>query len=132
MQNGYSSEVALTTCTDVASNTRTPRGQGEEAKRIQRKLQNYAPEKSVAWNSLQTFFSSGVTHNELVSVATICCLYSNGQLALARAEKRDMRALVKWFDVNWMAITPVLQRVRLLDAGGNVIDLTRELRESNT
>ena len=106
------------------------RGQGSEALKIQRKLQDFCPERSEVWMALQTQFSSGVTHSELQSIAEIAYLYSGCRInPVSRAEKRDMRVLVKWFEDNWSTVGPIVKCMRLLDQNHVPINLAREARQ---
>ena len=130
MLNGDSEVDTLTTCRPDTQVRRTPRGQGIEARRIQKQLDSFDVKSSHVWGILQATFSSGVTHNELRSIAQLVCLQTRGAVALSRSENRDGRMLIKWFSENWGVVQPVLDRIRILDSNFCEVNLERELRES--
>ena len=130
MLNGGINNITLPTkaSLDSQSVSKMPRGQGTEAKRVSAKLKGFDPGNCKAWEAIQTQFSSGITHNELKSVATILCLQTG--LQLSRLAQRDNRVLIQWFSDNWEVISPFLSTIHLFDKNKQVINLVRELRET--
>ena len=107
---------------------KVPRGKGAEAKRVAERLNGFDYEKSKIWEILKEKFSSGVTHNELKSVATILCKYAN--LTLDRDATRDNRVLIKWFDEKWDVLKDYIDKVSLKDNKEEVINHERENKET--
>lgn len=130
MLNGGNSNLTLSTkdSLDSQSVSKMPRGQGTEAKRVSAKLQGFDLGNCKAWDAIQAQFSSGITHNELKSVATILCLQTG--LQLSRLAQRDNRVLIQWFSDNWEVISPFMSTIHLFDKNRQVINLVRELRET--
>ena len=130
MLNGGNNNITLSTkdSLDSQSVSKMPRGQGTETKRVSAKLQGFDIGNCEAWGAIQTQFSSGITHNELKSVATILCLQTG--LQLSRLAQRDNRVLIQWFSDNWEVISPFLSTIHLFDKNKQVINLVRELRET--
>lgn len=77
---------------------------------------------------LQLQFSTGVTLNELASVACVVAHFAHVQ-GPSREAKRSFCQLVRWFIENWAAISVVLPLVHLRDSNCEVIDARREMRE---
>ena len=92
---------------------RAPRGQGAEALRVQKRLQDFDYERSEAWAKIRQHFSNGITHTELKSAANILCLKLN--LKLDRDASRDNRVLIKWFQENWQQIEPHINKIHFTD-----------------
>ena len=103
------------------------RGLGADAKRVTKRLEGFAPQKSEAWSKIVTLFSSGITRNELRSVAQIICIKTH--LKLDRDATRDLRVLVKWFSDHWDVVSPILYRMQLRDSDLQPITLAREIHE---
>lgn len=101
-----------------------PRGTGNEAKRVSIRLNGFNYEESEVYKTLKRYFSSGVTHNELKSIAQVICI--NTHLKLDRDATRDNRVLIKWFDENWEICEGMLQKIKTKDINQIVIDSTRE------
>lgn len=100
------------------------RGHGTEAKRVSTRLAGFDLDTSVVWNEIKAQFSSGITHNELKSVATMVCEKTGEKLD--RDASRDNRVLIKWFDERWDKIEPIVKKIRLYDEHDQVIDASRE------
>lgn len=98
---------------------------GKEARKVQTILDGFQAYNCDAWKQITQQFSSGVRHNELVSVANI--LIANYELpALTRYCHRSFAVLIKWFQDNWDRIDPVIRNIRLLDENQRVICGYRE------
>ena len=115
--------------TKPQAETKVKRGEGAEAKRVAERLNGFNSETSETWQILKEKFSSGITHNELKSVAMIICQYVDG-ISLDRDATRDNRVLIKWFDENWNVIKNVIDKVKLKDEKEDVINLEREMNET--
>ena len=76
-----------------------PRGKGNEAKRVNARLNGFDHANSNVYKCLRQKFGATVTHRELKSIAKIICLHTG--LKLDRDATRDCRVLIKWFDENW-------------------------------
>lgn len=100
------------------------RGNGNEAKRVSQRLKGFDHIESEAYKALTYYYSSGVTHNELKSLAQVICMHSN--LKLDRDATRDNRVLIKWFQENWEIVKTMLPRLHLKDTNHNIIDSSRE------
>ena len=96
------------------------RGHGLEARRVNQRLKGFDLDQSKEWGILKKKFSSGITHNELKSIAQIVCLKSN--IKLDREASRDNRVLIKWFVENWHTIEPYIQHISLHDDNKEIID----------
>ena len=105
------------------------RGHGTEAKRVADRLNGFKYETSEIWKTLKNKFSSGITHNELKSVACVCCHFT--KLTLDRDATRDNRVLIKWFDEHWDVLKDVIDKVTLRDEKETPINLEREMKETN-
>lgn len=103
-----------------------PRGQGNEAKRVNTRLNGFDHTNSEVYKCLKQKFGATVTHSELRSIAKIICLHTG--LTLDRDATRDCRVLIKWFDENWKIIYPNLDNITLRDEKENVIDEQRDLK----
>lgn len=84
--------------------------------------------QSQEFQFLQLQFSTGVTLNELASVACVVAHFAQVQ-GPSRKAKRSFCQLVRWFIENWAAISVVLPLVHLRDSNCEVIDARREMRE---
>ena len=104
------------------------RGEGAEAKRVAERLNGFQYETSETYQILKHKFSSGVTHNELKSVALVLCQHAG--LTLDRDATRDNRVLIKWFDENWDKLKDYIDKIQLKDQNDQVINYEREI--SNT
>ena len=109
------------------SDYKVKRGHGVEAKRVAERLNGFDYETSKVWDLLKTKFSSGITHNELKSIAQVCCYFS--QLTLERDATRDNRVLIKWFDENWSKLKDIVAKICLRDEQERPITLEREQEE---
>lgn len=109
---------------------RTPRGQGDEAKRTAAMLQGFDIYTSPVYQYLIFKFSSGVSHKELYSIAQIVSM--NTQIPLQRAHSRDFRVLVKWFSDNWEKVFPIVNIINLRDENNEIISLSREINSHNS
>ena len=109
------------------SDYKVKRGHGVEAKRVAERLKGFDYETSKVWDLLKTKFSSGITHNELKSIAQVCCYFSN--LTLDRDATRDNRVLIKWFDENWNVLKDIINKISLRDEHGRPITKERETAE---
>ena len=105
-----------------------PRGQGTEAQKVLLKLNGFNFETSKAWQLIQLRYSSGITQNELKSIALVVSHLTN--IALDRDTKRDFKLLVKWFDDNFEVVCPILFMINLRDKNNQIINLQREINES--
>jgi hypothetical protein len=117
---------------DLTSPTRDavgiPRGSGLEARRARIGLGEFDAEASQTWQLLRAHFSSGITLNELRSVAIVVEYIT--ALVVPRAAKRTFPVLVKWFSDNWAFIEPILLIIHLIDDGGQVINFSWELSDT--
>lgn len=103
-----------------------PRGKGNEAKRVNARLNGFDHANSNVYKCLRQKFGATVTHSELKSIAKIICLHTG--LKLDRDATRDCRVLIKWFDENWTTISPNLDNITLCDEKENVIDELRDAK----
>ena len=103
--------------------TYAPRGQGNEAKRVNARLTGFKIKQSHAYKFLCKKFSPNITHSELKSIAKVLCLQTG--LKLDRDATRDNRVLIKWFDENWSVVRKNLDYISLLDDEQNVINDNR-------
>lgn len=103
-----------------------PRGKGNEAKRVNARLNGFDHTNSIVYKCLRQKFGATVTHSELRSIAKIICLHTG--LTLDRDATRDCRVLIKWFDENWKTIYPNLDNVTLRDEKETVIDELRDIK----
>ena len=101
------------------------RGQGNEAQRVNKRLDGFDHLNCVAFQGIRKWFSCGITNNELKSIARVLCIKIQG-LQLDRDATRDNRVLIKWYDENWTTIEPYLKYIQLRDEGGDVIDPSRD------
>ena len=102
-------------------------GKISESQKIQERLKGFDPSKSQVMKILNYNFSTGITHNELTSLARIICMYTH--LKLDRLAVRDHRVLVKWFEENWATISNIIYSIKSLDENKVPITLEREIRE---
>ena len=102
-------------------------GKEKESAKINKRLAGFDPEKSEVMKILKYHFSTGVTHNELLSIAKIICLQTN--LKIDRLATRDQRVLIKWFDENWSSICMIIPLIHILDENKIPITLNREIDE---
>ncbi|OHT04682.1 hypothetical protein TRFO_27763 [Tritrichomonas foetus] len=100
------------------------RGQGSEAQRVNNRLNGFNPEESAVWKEIKQRFSSGITHGELKSIATLICSRLN--LKLDRDASRDNRVLIKWFDENWGEIKKIIDQIQIHDENKEPITAERE------
>ena len=112
------------------SDYKVQRGHGTEAKRVAERLKGFDYQKSDVWKTLKTKFSSGITHNELKSIAQVCCYFT--KLSLDRDATRDNRVLIKWFDENWDVLKDTVKKICLRDEKERPITLERETQEKWT
>ena len=76
--------------------------------------------QSLEWAQLQQTFSSGITQNELSSIAMI--LEKTLNLPhLPRESRRTFSSLMNWYIANWNQILPVLRYIKLIDDNYNMI-----------
>jgi hypothetical protein len=64
--------------------------------------------------ALRGRFGPGIVTKELKWIQAVLCT-KIPDLKADRDSTRDGRVLVKWFEENWTAISPVLQYIQLLD-----------------
>lgn len=107
--------------------SKTKRGDGLEAQRTACRMKSFKKDDSEFYKMLSNKFSSGITHSELVSVASVCCYYTD--LKLDRGAKRVNEVLIKWFDENWNVLKDVIDRVTLRDEKEIPINLELENKE---
>ena len=110
-------------------NKKSKKEMGPEALRVAKRLNGFIVENSRAWRMIVQLFSSGVTHNELSSIAQIICMKTN--LKLDRDAIRDNRVLIKWFDDNWETISEIIPFIQLRDEKFECITLSREVNDMN-
>lgn len=98
---------------------------GKEARKVQTLLEGFNVDNCKAWKEITRHFSTGIRHNELVSIANI--LVKTYDLpALTRYCHRSFAVLIKWFQDNWDRIDPVIHNIKLLDENNRVICGYRE------
>jgi hypothetical protein len=107
---------------------RVERGTGPEAKKVAQRLRGFDMGNSPVRIALHQYFSSGVTHKELISVAQIAA-HLTGIAEPDRLAVRDCRALLKWYFDNWAVVHGVLGYIHLRDGSDGIISLEREIRE---
>jgi hypothetical protein len=107
---------------------RVERGTGPEAKKVAQRLGSFDVGNTPVTTALQQYFSSGVTHKELISIAQIAAQFT-GTGEPDRLAVRDCRALLKWFFDNWAAIQGVIPFIHLRDGSDRIISLEREIKE---
>ena len=102
------------------------RGEGKEAAKVIEALNGFdASNCFVKW-MLDYYYSTGVTHSELRSIAMVLCCHTG--LKLERLQQRDNRLLIKWFFDNWSIVGSFLPRIKLLDKDFHEITLERQLK----
>lgn len=99
----------------------------DEKSKVKMILKNFDYENCFVNEQLEIKFSTGITHNELRSVANVICLFTG--LKLNRLEYRYKSILIKWFYDNWNVIKVILPNIFLLDEEDNPITLERELKK---
>lgn len=114
---------------DLSIRPKKQRGHGTEAKRVSARLNGFDSENSHAWSVLKEMFSSGITHSELKSLASLICMKTD--LKLDRDAVRDNRVLIKWFEENWVKIHPILHNFHIHDSKGEIISSVREREIEN-
>jgi hypothetical protein len=90
-----------------------------ERKRVQSRLGGFDSSKSVAWQEFCTRFGKSLNHTELLSVAEV--IASQIGVRVDREAKRRKEVLIKWFDENYLAIAPILPRLKLENADGKMM-----------
>ncbi|OHT12037.1 hypothetical protein TRFO_18224 [Tritrichomonas foetus] len=83
-------------------------------------------------NEIYSHFSSGVTIQELKSIAMVLSSLVLNLPYPNRDEKRSLTGLFLYFQKNWDLIKPVIHLVKLRDENQFVIDGRRELYEMMT
>lgn len=107
---------------------RLPRGQGEEAKKVQNLLNGFDVDKCIAKKQLDIHFSTCASFNLLKAIASIACdIIKNPSVKLNRLAKRDYRCLIKWFNDNWEIIGGLVTSMVVTNAAGKHICLKTEL-----
>lgn len=98
---------------------------GKERLIVERQVDGFDPENTIAWKTIQLKFSTGIRHPELLSIAYI--LEKIGHLPkITRTCRRSYVVLIKWFNENWTEIEPLLNRIQLLDENEMVISGSRQ------
>jgi hypothetical protein len=82
-----------------------------ERQRIDARLKNFNPKDNRVWAFLTKQFGPSLKHDTLVQIATV--LAQIAHLRLDRDATRRKSVLIKWFDENWLLVSPFLQYVRL-------------------
>jgi hypothetical protein len=77
---------------------------------------------------LQVKFSSGLTKNELTSIAVLTSILAHVDPP-SRDAKRSIQGLLDWFRSEWAQIVPWLEFIQLRDAYDQPIDGSREQSE---
>lgn len=91
-----------------------------EARRIHKFVGHFKRENSIPWQHMDTMYP-GSTFAERVSIAKIINYAAPAVPLLPRPAKRSCDALAKWFHENWDLIYPILLKISLCDASGEVI-----------
>ena len=81
-----------------------------ERERIQIRLSGFKPKSSFAYKELIARFGN-ICHYDLLSIAQV--LATAAGLTIDRDAKRRKSVLIKWFDENWITISPFLNYVVL-------------------
>lgn len=101
---------------------------GKERMIVEKEMKGFDYKKSAAWSAIQSQFSSGIRHPELLSIAYL--LERMVKLpTVSRTCKRSFVCLIKWFSDNWSEISKYIGRITLLDDHESAISGQRELRE---
>ena len=95
---------------------------------VQKRLLGFNLNDSLAYQQITIMFSTGITHNELKSIAIILA-YKIG-INLDRDAQRHNKVLIKWFDENWSKVSQLLPFIQLRDSNDQCITLAREIPES--
>lgn len=98
-----------------------------ESMKVDLALNGFNAETCYAKHQLDFYFSTGVSHNELKSIARVVCNLTG--LKLNRLALRYKCILIKWFDDNWLEIENVIQCIQLFDEDDKPITLARELNK---
>lgn len=94
-------------------------GEGADAHKVIRRLQNFDANASIACKKLNSKFGKGIVHEELKGIAEFIC--DKIHITIDRDAKRDNRVLYKWFDENWESIEPIIDKIEIYDKNNNQI-----------
>lgn len=95
-----------------ALKTKRPRDkQSPEKERIKERIGNFNPKDNKILQEIMARFGQKVKHPELLSIANVVA--KNAQIVLDRDAKRRKSVLLKWFEENWIRISPLLPYVIL-------------------
>lgn len=104
-----------------ATHSHVKRGEGSDARRVKKRLENFDMENSRGYRLIRERFSKGVVGQELRLVARILCKHVP-ELHLDRDATRDHRVLIKWFDENYDVISQHIHKIDMRDANYEIID----------
>jgi hypothetical protein len=80
----------------------------EEVMRISKRTENWTPEGSEVWRTLQNIFGERIQLHALLDVAIR--LSQEAGITLDRDAKRRKNVLIKWFEEHWDKIYPLLNQ----------------------
>lgn len=86
---------------------------GGEKLRVFTRLKGFKAKESFVWKEITNRFGSEIKHGELLSIADVVA--TNAGIQLDRDAKRRKSVLIKWFEENWLQISPYLKYVILED-----------------
>ncbi|OHS98901.1 hypothetical protein TRFO_34769 [Tritrichomonas foetus] len=86
---------------------------GGEKLRVFSRLRGFKAKDSRVWSEITRRFGSELKHGELLSIAEVVA--ANAGVQLDRDAKRRKSVLIKWFEENWIRISPFLNYVILED-----------------
>jgi hypothetical protein len=90
-----------------------------ERTRVASRLSGFDSARSFAWREFCARFGASLNQAELLSVAQV--LASEAGVKVDREAKRRKEVLIKWFDENYLAIAPILPRIRLENTDGKTM-----------
>ena len=84
-----------------------------EKDRISERMAGFNPKDNDVWRRITAKFGPNIKQPELLSIANV--LAQNCNVKLDRDAKRRKSVLIKWFEENWVTISPYLDYVVLED-----------------